>query len=94
MKALNDRVIVRPDTPEELTAGGIIIPDTAKDSIVTIYGTVLVVGPKCNQVKTGDRVIYNKYYGLEIATKDGVLLAIREEELLAVDDAAPTAKYS
>lgn len=87
--ALNDRVIVRPEAPPERTSGGnIIIPDSAKDELVTIYATVLSVGPKVTQVTVGQLVVYNKWHGLDITHKGELLRSIREEELLAIDEGA------
>lgn len=86
LRALNDRVIVRPDTQEDTTTGGIVIPDAAKDGLVTRRGIVLSVGYKCSQVIPGNLVIYNKYHGLEVAYGNEKLLAIREEELLGIDE--------
>src|SRR5687767_1539484 len=70
LKPLHDRLIVRPATPEEVTKGGIILPDTAKEK--PVQGEVLAVGPgKLDEngkivsmgVKVGDTVLYGKYSG-------------------------------
>jgi len=86
LRALNNRVLIRPDAQPDKTKGGIVIPDTAKDEITTICGTVLSVGPKVVQVKAGEQVVWNKHHGLDIAYRGEVLLSIFEEELLAADD--------
>ena len=83
MKALNDRCIIRKDPKVEETSGIVL---TDKDAHITsIRGTILSVGCKVTQVKEGQRVIFNKYHGLDVADGEEVLLAIREEELLAVE---------
>ena len=86
LRALNDRVFVQPDPPPETSSGGIILTDRGKDDIVTIYGSVISIGTKCTQVTVGERVVYNKWHGLDIEYRGGVVRAIREEELLGVDD--------
>lgn len=92
IKPLGDRVIVKPLEAEEKTKGGIIIPDTAKEKpqegkIVAVgKGKVLDNGQvQAPEVKAGDRVLYGKYSGTEISTKDGEdLLIMREEDILAI----------
>ncbi|MBI4774457.1 MAG: co-chaperone GroES [Deltaproteobacteria bacterium] len=91
VKPLNDRVLVLRVESEEKTAGGIIIPDAAKEK--PQQGKVIAAGPgKLNDkgeriplgVKKGDTVLFGKYSGTEI-TIDGVEHSImREEELLAI----------
>jgi chaperonin GroES len=83
---LHDRVIVKPAAAEEKTAGGIIIPDTAKEK--PQRGIVVAAGPgkkdEPTTVKTGDNVLYSKYGGTEI-TLDGVeYLIMRETDILAI----------
>jgi len=81
-KPLGTRVLVKEDTPQEKTAGGIIIPDTAKEMPTT--GTVFLVGNKCEYVKPGDRVMYPKGGGARIQI-DGVdYLKIFEETIEAI----------
>ena len=69
IKPLADRVIIEPAVAEEKTAGGIIIPDTAKEK--PQRGIVVAVGPGKKDepltVKTGDNVLYGKYAGTEIS---------------------------
>ena len=83
---LQDRVIVKPAPAEEKTAGGIIIPDTAKEK--PQRGTVLAVGPgkkdEPTTVKKGDTVLYAKYGGSEIRIDGQDLLILRESDILAV----------
>jgi chaperonin GroES len=86
IKPLADRVLVEPAAAEEKTAGGIIIPDTAKEK--PQKGTVVAVGPGKKDepmtVKPGDQVLYGKYAGTEI-TIDGVnYLIMRESDIVAV----------
>ncbi|TRZ72425.1 MAG: co-chaperone GroES [Bacteroidetes bacterium] len=86
IKPLADRVLIEPAQAEEKTAGGIIIPDTAKEK--PQKGTVVAVGPGKKDepvtVKVGDVVLYGKYAGTEI-TIDGVnYLIMRESDVVAV----------
>ncbi len=83
---LHDRVIVRPAVVETKTAGGIIIPDTAKEK--PQQGTVVAAGPGKKDepvtVKTGDMVLYGKYAGTEITVEGEELLIMRESDILAI----------
>lgn len=83
---LHDRVIVRAAEAETKTAGGIIIPDTAKEK--PQRGTVVAVGTGKKDepmtVKTGDTVLYGKYAGTEITVGTEDLLIMRESDILAV----------
>jgi chaperonin GroES len=83
---LHDRVIVKPAAAEEKTAGGIIIPDTAKEK--PQRGTVLAAGPGKKDepvtVKAGDTVLYGKYAGTEISVEGQDYLIMRESDILAV----------
>ncbi len=83
---LHDRVIVKPAKAEEKTAGGIIIPDTAKEK--PQRGTVLAAGPGKKDepvtVKVGDTVLYGKYSGTEIQLNGDDLLIMRESDILAI----------
>jgi chaperonin GroES len=85
-KPLHDRVIVRPAAREEKTAGGIIIPDTAKEK--PVQGTVVAAGPGKKDepvtVKPGDKVLYGKYAGTEVQINGEDLLIMRESDLMAV----------
>ena len=86
IKPLADRVVVAPSAAEEKTAGGIIIPDTAKEK--PQRGTILAVGPGKKDepltVKVGDAVLYGKYAGTEISIEGGDYLILRETDILAV----------
>jgi len=83
---LHDRVIVRPAPAEEKTAGGIIIPDTAKEK--PQRGVVVAVGTGKKDepvtVKQGDSVLYGKYAGTEIKIDGQDLLIMRESDILAI----------
>ncbi|MBL8013766.1 MAG: co-chaperone GroES [Candidatus Omnitrophica bacterium] len=92
IKPLGDRIVVQPLEAEEVTKGGIILPDTAKEKphegkIVSVgRGKVLENGQiQALELKVGDRILYGKYSGNEIKTKDGKeLLIMREEDVLAI----------
>lgn len=91
LKPLNDRVLVKRLESEEKTAGGLFIPDTAKEK--PSRGEVVAVGPGkttddgkhiAMTVKKGDTVLFNKYAGTEIKL-DGVdHLVMREDDILAI----------
>jgi len=83
---LGDRVIIEPSPAEEKTAGGIIIPDTAKEK--PQRGTVVAVGPgkkdEPTTVKEGQTVLYGKYAGTEISVEGKDYLIMRETDIYAV----------
>jgi chaperonin GroES len=83
---LHDRVIVKAAAAEEKTAGGIIIPDTAKEK--PQRGVVIAAGPGKKDepvtVKTGDTVLYGKYAGTEIQIDSEDYLIMRESDILAI----------
>jgi len=79
-----DRVLVEPAAAEEKTAGGIIIPDTAKEK--PQKGTVIAVGPGKKKdepmtVKAGDKVLYGKYAGTEITIEGKEYLIMRQDDI-------------
>jgi chaperonin GroES len=89
LKPLGGRVIVEPIEQEEMTAGGIILPETAKEK--PQEGNVLAVGPGDRDdkrvpmdVKVGDKVLFAKYSGTEIKLEGRKLLIMRESDLLAI----------
>ena len=92
IKPLGDRVVVKPLEAENKTKGGILLPDTAKEKpqegeVVAVgKGKVLDNGTlQPLEVKVGDKILYGKYSGNEITTKDGQeLLIMREEDILAI----------
>ena len=83
---LHDRVIVKPAPAEEKTAGGIIIPDNAKEK--PQRGTVIAAGPGKKDepmtVKNGDTILYGKYAGTEVSFEGEDYLIMRESDILAV----------
>ncbi len=91
VKPLNDRVLVKRIEEVQITKGGIVIPDTAKEK--PIEGKVIAVGPgkmseqgqrMALQLKEGDRVLFGKYAGTEIKMEGEEFLMMREEDILAV----------
>ncbi|MEI7499317.1 MAG: co-chaperone GroES [Bacteroidota bacterium] len=86
IKPLADRVLVKAAAAEDKTAGGIIIPDTAKEK--PQKGTVIAVGPGKKDepmtVKIGDSVLYGKYAGTEITIDSENYLIMRESDIVAV----------
>ena len=87
---LGDRIVVRPTHREEVTKGGIVLPDTAKEK--PQEGEVIAAGPGRltgegkrlqMELKKGDRVIYAKHAGTEIKLDDEELLILRENDVLA-----------
>ena len=83
---LHDRVIVKPAPAEEKTAGGIIIPDTAKEK--PQRGSVVAAGPgkkdEPMSVKAGDTVLYGKYAGTEITIEGQDYLIMRESDIYGI----------
>ena len=91
IEPLEDRVFIRPLEGEEMTASGLVIPDTAKEK--PQEGEVLAVGPgRWDEdgekripvdVKTGDRVLYSKYSGTEVKIEGEELLVVPARDILA-----------
>ncbi|MBI3173025.1 MAG: co-chaperone GroES [Chloroflexi bacterium] len=90
-KPLGSRVLVEPIEQEEMTAGGIILPETAKEK--PQEGKVLAAGPGerdedgkriAMDVKVGDRVLYAKYSGTEVKMDGKKLLILRESDILGI----------
>lgn len=91
IKPLNDRVIVKRVEENQKTAGGIIIPDTAKEK--PQEGEVVAVGPGKSdndgnrislEVKEGDRILFSKYAGTEIKIDGEEHLFMREDDILGI----------
>ncbi len=86
IKPLADRVVIEPSSAEAKTAGGIIIPDTAKEK--PQRGIVVAVGPGKKDepvsVKEGDVVLYGKYAGTEITIDNNDFLIMRESDIVAI----------
>ena len=90
IKPLEDRVVIRPLEGEEVTASGLVIPDTAKEK--PQEGEVIAVGPGRlddngkrvpMEVSSGDRVLYSKYAGTEVKIDGEELLVVPSRDILA-----------
>jgi chaperonin GroES len=90
IKPLGDRVVIKPTPKEEVSKGGIVLPDTVKEKPQD--GKIVAVGPGklsedgkriAMEVKVGDKVIYSKYAGTEIKLDDEELIILRESDILA-----------
>lgn len=88
IRPLADRVLVEPTAAEEVTLGGIIIPDSAKEK--PLRGKVLAVGNGTKDeemvLKVGDEVLYGKYAGTEIEYEGTKYIMMRQSDVLAVID--------
>ena len=91
LKPLGDRLVIKPIEQEDVTSGGIILPETAKEK--PQEGEVLAAGPgKLDdsgkrvpmEVQVGDRVLYAKYAGTEIKLESDKVLILKESDVLAV----------
>ena len=98
-RPLHDRVVVRRIEEETKTAGGIIIPDTAKEK--PMQGEVIAVGPGARDeagrivppdVKKGDRVLFGKWSGTEVKIDGQELLIMKESDILGVLEGAAASK--
>ncbi|PBB19871.1 co-chaperone GroES [Mesorhizobium sp. WSM4313] len=98
-RPLHDRVLVRRIEAEEKTAGGIIIPDTAKEK--PQEGEVIAVGPGARDesgklvpldVKVGDRILFGKWSGTEIKLNGEDLLIMKESDVMGVIEQVETLK--
>ena len=88
VKPLSDRVLVKPNPAEEKTAGGLFIPDTAKEK--PLMGKVVAAGPGTAEitmeVKVGDTVMYGKYAGTELHYEGEDYLVMKQADIIAVID--------
>ena len=91
LRPLHDRVVVQPLEEEEKTAGGIIIPDSAKEK--PMQGKIVACGPGARgedgklvplDVKKGDRVLYGKWSGTEVRIEGEDVLIMRESDIMGV----------
>lgn len=91
IRPLHDRVIVKREEEEERSAGGIVIPDSAKEK--PIRGVILAVGngkmldsgnTRALSVKVGDHILFGKYAGTEVKIDNQELLVLREEDIMGV----------
>jgi chaperonin GroES len=98
-RPLHDRVVVRRLEAEEKTAGGIIIPDTAKEK--PMEGEVITVGPGARDeagklvpldVKDGDRILFGKWSGTEVKLDGEELLIMKESDIMGIVEGKPAAK--
>jgi chaperonin GroES len=98
-RPLHDRVLVRRIEQEEKTAGGIIIPDTAKEK--PIEGEVISVGPGARNekgelvpldVKAGDRILFGKWSGTEVKIDGEELLIMKESDVMGIIESAKSAR--
>jgi chaperonin GroES len=97
-RPLHDRVVVRRITAEEKTAGGIIIPDTAREK--PMEGEVIAVGAGARNeqgqivaldVKAGDRVLFGKWSGTEVKLDGEELLIMKESDIMGIVETSATA---
>src|SRR5271168_3572128 len=98
-KPLHDRVVVRRVEQEEKSAGGIIIPDTAKEK--PMEGEVISVGPGARNekgelvpldVKPGDRILFGKYSGTEVKIDGEELIIMKETDVMGILERAKSAR--
>ena len=98
-RPLHDRVVVRRVEQEEKTAGGIIIPDTAKEK--PSEGEVIAVGPGARDedghvrpldVKAGDRILFGKWSGTEVKIDGEDLLIMKESDILGIIEGTTSSK--
>ena len=98
-RPLHDRVVVRRLDAEEKTAGGIIIPDTAKEK--PMEGEIIAVGPGARDeqghlvpldVKAGDRVLFGKWSGTEVKLDGEELLIMKESDVMGVIEGGVASK--
>ena len=91
LKPLRDRIVVKPTAAQEMTKGGILLPDTAKER--PQEGEIIAAGPGKTldsgvlvpmDVKIGDKVIYSKYGGTEIKISGVEYVILRQDDVLAV----------
>ena len=100
-RPLHDRVVVRRLTAEEKTAGGIIIPDTAKEK--PIEGEVIAVGPGARNeqgqlvpldVREGDRILFGKWSGTEVKIEGEELLIMKESDVMGIIEGTPASRQA
>ena len=91
LQPLHDRIVIEPAAHEEVSAGGIILPDSAKEK--PMRGTVLAVGPGKTldsgktapvDVKVGDTVLYGKYSGTEVTVSGTDYVILRNDDVLGI----------
>jgi chaperonin GroES len=91
LKPIEDRIVIKPTAAEEITKGGIVLPDTAKER--PQEGEVIAVGPGktldtgvqvAMDVKVGEKVIYSKYGGTPVKIGNEEYVILRQDDVLAV----------
>ena len=91
IRPLGERVVIKPLPREEISKGGIVIPDTAKEK--PQEGEIIAIGPGklsddgkriAMEVKVGDKVVYSKYAGTEFKLDEVEVVILRESDILAV----------
>ena len=101
IEPLGDRVVIKPIPAEEISKGGIVLPDTAREK--PQEGKIIAVGPGrvtedgkrvAMEVKLGDTVMYSKYAGTEFKLDSEELVIMRESEILAKKNSAKSTKKS
>ena len=99
LKPLHDRVVIRRLEEDEKTAGGIIIPDTAKEK--PMEGEVIAVGPGARNengevvaldVKVGDRILFGKWSGSEVRIDGEDLLIMKESDVMGIIEGGKASK--
>ena len=97
-RPLHDRVLVRRVAQEEKTAGGIIIPDTAKEK--PMEGEIIAVGPRARDeagklipmdLEKGDRILFGKWSGTEIKLDGDDLLIMKQSDIMGIIEGSPAA---
>jgi len=93
LKPLDDRIVIKPTAAEEVTKGGIVLPDAAQERpqegevIAVGTGKVLETGAKVPmEVKVGDKIIYSKYGGTEVKIGGEEYVILRQDDVLAVSE--------
>jgi chaperonin GroES len=81
IEPLGDRVLVRPEEPEQKTASGILIPPKSQEE--SQQGTIIAVGKECKDLKVGDIVLYSRYGTTKIKIQGEDLLLMRVDDMLA-----------
>ena len=98
-RPLHDRVVVRRIEQDEKTAGGIIIPDTAKEK--PMEGEIIAAGPGARNengqlvpldVKAGDRILFGKWSGTEVVLEGEDLIIMKESDIMGIIEGSPASK--
>lgn len=87
---LENLVLVKPEAAETKTESGLYIPDAAKEK--PLFGTAISVGPKCEAVEPGDKVLYGKFAGTDITYEGQDCKFMRETDLFSITESFETWK--